>query len=50
MLASEEGAEVRRYLEKRGFPPEAQERFGLGYAPGGLGPAPERGAPRARST
>jgi DNA primase len=34
-LASEEGAEARRYLEKRGFPPEAQERFGLGYAPAG---------------
>lgn len=34
-LASEEGAEARRYLEARGFPAEAQERFGLGYAPAG---------------
>ncbi|MFM8979832.1 MAG: DNA primase [Planctomycetia bacterium] len=34
-LAAEEGAEARRYLEARGFPAEAQERFGLGYAPAG---------------
>jgi DNA primase len=33
-LRGADGAAARAYLEKRGMPPETQERFGLGYAPG----------------
>jgi hypothetical protein len=32
-LAAEAGAEARRYLERRGLPPEAIERSGLGVVP-----------------
>ena len=32
-LAADMGQEARAYLEKRGYDPEAQRRFGLGYAP-----------------
>ncbi len=31
-LAGPAGAEARRYLEKRGVPPEVSSQFGLGYA------------------
>jgi len=34
-LAGEAGAAARRYLSSRGIAPEAQEAFGLGYAPAG---------------
>ena len=34
-LAGPEGAEARRYLQKRGLRRETIERFGLGYAPPG---------------
>jgi DNA primase len=33
-LRSADGVSARAYLEKRGMPPETQDRFGLGYAPG----------------
>ncbi len=34
-LAGPKGREARAYLERRALPPDVQEQFGIGYAPGG---------------
>ena len=47
-LASDEGGEARAYLTKRGYDEAAVRRFGLGYAPAGLGPARPAGGQAAR--